>query len=76
MPEAVEGKHAMELGNDTVFDKNLPIVKNPKSVMDHLHAKTYYKSYQQILSYGPEKKLDPSDLHMNALVKDIKKVAL
>jgi hypothetical protein len=46
MPEAVEGKHVMELGNDTVFDKNLPIVKDPKSVMDHLHSKTYYKSYQ------------------------------
>ena len=47
MPEAVEGiGHVMELGNDTVFDKNLPIVKDPKSVMDHLHAKTYFKSYQ------------------------------
>ena len=44
MKEAEGGTHHIELAPQSKWEKILPIVREPKSVLGHLHKKTYFKS--------------------------------
>ena len=71
MPELTEKGHILEIGPEKLWEKYLPIVKKPRSVLGHLHQKTYFKSTHAFCTQDGIKNVDLTDNEVSDLIRKI-----